>query len=185
VIPFVLAILANNLRNGHNTHSIGYCTLDNAANNDTAVRSLGELYNFERRLRCSLHFIHLTVQVMIYGYGSKAIDIRELLGHHGDRDFGNDENTDSEASDGDGGNDSDDNAFFNAIDQLGFDSSLEGEDADSMAEDDDYDTQIPAIAASIPTHITTITGTLSGNSCISRRPHLIFERTSLSQNTLN
>jgi hypothetical protein len=93
---------------------------------------------------------------MIYGHGSKAIDIRELLGHHGDWDFGGDENTDSEAGDGDSGDD-DNNAFFNAINQLGFDSSLKDEDADFMAEDDDYDdTQVPAIAASIPTHITTI-----------------------------
>jgi hypothetical protein len=67
---------------------------------------------------------------MIYGHGSKAIDIRELLGHHGDGDFGGDENTDSEAGDGDGGDDGDDNSFFNAIDQLGLDSSLEDEDAD-------------------------------------------------------
>jgi hypothetical protein len=93
---------------------------------------------------------------LIYGHGSKAIDIRELLGHHGDRDFGDDENTGSEADNGDSGDDGDDSAFFNAIDQLGFNSSLEDEDANFMAEDNDYDIQIPAIAALIPAHITTI-----------------------------
>jgi hypothetical protein len=86
----------------------------------------------------------------------KVIDIRELLGHHGDRNFGGDENTDSEAGNGDGGDNGNDNAFFNAIDQLGFDFSLEDEDADFMAEDDDYDIQVLAIAVLILTHITTI-----------------------------
>jgi hypothetical protein len=46
--------------------------------------------------------------------------------------------------------------FFNAVNQLGFNSSLKDENADFMAEDNDYNTQIPAIAASIPAHITTI-----------------------------
>jgi hypothetical protein len=54
----------------------------------------------------------LTVQAMIYGHRSKVIDIRKLLGHHGDRDFGGGENTDSEAGDGDGGDNGDNNAFF-------------------------------------------------------------------------
>jgi hypothetical protein len=49
---------------------------------------------------------------MIYGYGLKPIDIQKLLGHHGDRDFSGDENTDSKAGDGDGGDDGDDNAFL-------------------------------------------------------------------------
>jgi hypothetical protein len=74
---------------------------------------------------------------MIYGHRSKIIDIRELLGHHGDRNFGGNENTDSEAGNSDGGDDGDNNAFFNAINQLGFDSSLKDENADSMVENDD------------------------------------------------
>jgi hypothetical protein len=55
---------------------------------------------------------------MIYGHGSKAINIQELLGHYGDRDFGGDENTDFEAGDGDGGDDSDDNAFLMLLTSL-------------------------------------------------------------------
>jgi hypothetical protein len=77
---------------------------------------------------------------MIYGYKSKAIDIRELLGHHGDRNFSGDENIDSEAGDGDSDNNDNNNAFFNAIDQLGFDFSLKNENADFMAENNDDNT---------------------------------------------
>jgi hypothetical protein len=77
---------------------------------------------------------------LIYGHGSKAIDIRELLGHHGDRNFGNDENTGSEADNGDGGDNDDDNALFIAVNQLGFDSSLKNENADFMAKNNNYDT---------------------------------------------
>jgi hypothetical protein len=145
-------------------HRIGYCTLDNAANNDTAVRSLGGLFDFdaeERRLRCGSHFNHLIVQAMIYGLGSKAVSIRELLGQYGDRDFNNDENTNS--GDGDSGDsgdagDSDSYALFTAVDGLSFESDFKDEDADSTAdEDEDYDTQFPAIAALIFSRITTIT----------------------------
>jgi hypothetical protein len=79
------------------------------------------------------------VQAMIYDYESKAVDSRELLGYYNDRNFGGDENTDSEAGNNNGGNDDNDSALFNAIDQLGFDSSLENENADFIAEYDDYD----------------------------------------------
>jgi hypothetical protein len=90
---------------------------------------------------------------MIYSQKSKAIDIRELLDHYGDQDFGINESTDSEADNNDSSNNA---AFFSAIDELEFDSSVKDENADFMAKDDDYDTQIPAIAAEILTYITTI-----------------------------
>jgi hypothetical protein len=53
---------------------IGYFTLDNASNNDTAIQALGAHHSFdheERRLRCGSHIIHLTVIVMLYGFGTK------------------------------------------------------------------------------------------------------------------
>jgi hypothetical protein len=122
------------------------------------MRSLGELYNFdakERRLRCCPHFIHLTVQAILYGLGSKAIKLRELLGQYGDQDFDDSKNTTAEV---DGGEDDNaDDAIFTAVDELSMNADVEIEaDADSTVEDDDdYDTQVPAIAATVPTHITT------------------------------
>jgi hypothetical protein len=122
------------------------------------MRSLGELYNFdakERRLRCCPHFIHLTVQAILYGLGSKAIKLRELLGQYGDQDFDDSKNTTAEV---DGGEDDNaDDALFTAVDELSMNSDVEIEaDADSTVEDDDdYDTRVPAIAATVPTHIIT------------------------------
>jgi hypothetical protein len=43
-----------------------------------------------------------------------------------------------------------------AVNQLGFNSNLKNKNADFMAKNNDYDIQIPAIAALIPAHITTI-----------------------------
>jgi hypothetical protein len=77
---------------------------------------------------------------MIYGQESKAIDIKELLDHYGDQDFGINESTGSEADNSDNSNNA---AFFSAINKLKFDSSIKNENANSMAENNDYDTQIP------------------------------------------
>jgi hypothetical protein len=92
---------------------------------------------------------------MIYGHRSKAIDIRELLGHHGDRDFGGDENTDSEAGDGDGGDDGDNNAFLMLLTSYASIPALKMKMLILWLKMT-IDTQVLAIAASILTHITTI-----------------------------
>jgi hypothetical protein len=57
-------------------------TLDNASNNDTAMQALGHEFEFdtndsERRIRCSPHFINLTVQSILYG--NKSDNIGELF----------------------------------------------------------------------------------------------------------
>jgi hypothetical protein len=95
---------------------------------------------------------------MIYGLGSKAISIRKLLGQYGDRDFNNDENTNS--GDGDSGDagDSDSYALFTAIDRLSFESDFKNKNANFTAnENENYDTQFPTIAALIFLRIITIT----------------------------
>jgi hypothetical protein len=95
---------------------------------------------------------------MIYGLGSKAVSIRELLGQYGDRDFNNDENTNFGDGDSSGAGDSDNYALFTAINGLNFESNFKDEDANSTADENkDYDTQFPAIAALIFLRITTIT----------------------------
>jgi hypothetical protein len=61
---------------------IGYYTLDNATNNDTAMEALAIEFDFsknERRIRCAPHFLNLTVQVIMYG--SKKDNFNELLAH--------------------------------------------------------------------------------------------------------
>jgi hypothetical protein len=65
----------------HN-HRIGYFTLDNAINNDTAVQALASRYGFnenERRIRYAPHFIHLTVKALFYGEESKDVQMKDLL----------------------------------------------------------------------------------------------------------
>jgi hypothetical protein len=71
---------------------IGYCTLDNATNNDTAVTDLGRRYKLEegeRIIWCAAHFIHLTARAMLYGDESKSVTMEELLGPNGDPNFAN------------------------------------------------------------------------------------------------
>jgi hypothetical protein len=122
---------------------------------------LGGLFDFdaeERRFRCGPHFIHFIVQAMIYGLGSKAVRIMKLLGQYGDRDFNNDKNTNS--GDGDSGDagDSDSCVLFTAINRLNFESDFKYEDANFTAdENENYNTQFPAIAALIFLRITIIT----------------------------
>ncbi|KAF5121007.1 putative AC transposase [Metarhizium anisopliae] len=67
---------------------IGYCTLDNATNNDTAMETLGIEFDFdwdERRICCAPHVLNLAVRAMMYG--SKRDNFNDLLAHWGDKDF--------------------------------------------------------------------------------------------------
>ncbi|KAM3547718.1 hypothetical protein MY1884_009465 [Beauveria asiatica] len=67
---------------------IGYFTLDNAADNDTATDALATEFGFdrdERRIRCAPHFLTLAAKAMMYG--SKRDNFAELLTHWGDKDF--------------------------------------------------------------------------------------------------
>lgn len=62
---------------GINSSSIGYFTLDNATNNDTAVATLGTIYSFcvkNRRLRCAPHSLNLVGQTVIFGSDKDAFD---------------------------------------------------------------------------------------------------------------
>ncbi|KAK8912300.1 putative AC9 transposase [Metarhizium anisopliae] len=79
---------------------IGYYTLDNATNNDTAMEALGAEFNFdqhERRIRCAPHFLNRTVRAMMYG--SKGDNFNELLAHWGDKDFMTEEEEHQQLSD--------------------------------------------------------------------------------------
>lgn len=58
-------ICAFSLRN-----RIGYFTLDNATNNDTAMEALAYEFDFdqcERRIRYAPYFLNLAVKTMMYG----------------------------------------------------------------------------------------------------------------------
>ncbi|CAE7020113.1 hypothetical protein PTTW11_03010 [Pyrenophora teres f. teres] len=60
-----------------NDTSVGYFVLDNASNNDTAVESLAEEFNFtasERRLRCCCHILNLGAQLVIWGKDRSAYE---------------------------------------------------------------------------------------------------------------
>ncbi|PZC87942.1 hypothetical protein A1F95_11148, partial [Pyrenophora tritici-repentis] len=57
--------------------SVGYFVLNNASNNDTAVKSLAEEFNFttsERRLRCCCHILNLGAQLVIWGKDRSAYE---------------------------------------------------------------------------------------------------------------
>jgi len=56
---------------------LGYFMLDNAYNNDAAIKTLGSKYGFvasQRRLRCSAHTINLVGQAVIFGSNKDAFD---------------------------------------------------------------------------------------------------------------
>ena len=56
---------------------LGYFMLDNAYNNDSAIKTLGSKYGFvasHRRLRCSAHTINLVGQAVIFGSNKDAFD---------------------------------------------------------------------------------------------------------------
>jgi hypothetical protein len=77
------------------------------------------------------------VQAIIYGLGSKAVNIRNLLGQHGDRNFENNENTNFR------NNNAGDDALITAVNEISYNSDFEDEeDADFMVteEDEDYNT---------------------------------------------
>jgi hypothetical protein len=68
---------------GINEATLGYFTLDNAANNDTAIAAIGRKFSFNplhQRLRCGPHTINLIGQMLLWGkdsdaYTEGAIDI--------------------------------------------------------------------------------------------------------------
>lgn len=56
---------------------LGYFMLNNAYNNDAAIKTLGSKYGFvasQRRLRCSAHTINLVGQAVIFGSNKDAFD---------------------------------------------------------------------------------------------------------------
>jgi hypothetical protein len=60
---------------GVNNASIRYFVLDNASNNDTAVKSLAKEFSFiasERRLQCCCHILNLGAQLVIWGKDRSA-----------------------------------------------------------------------------------------------------------------
>jgi hypothetical protein len=94
---------------------------------------------------------------LLYGLGSKSIEIGELPDQYGDADFSQAENTNFQRQNHDTG-------LIAAIEQLAFSKSKDNEDADFMAEDefmaeDDVInvTQFPSIAVATPIDIITTT----------------------------
>jgi hypothetical protein len=60
---------------GVNNVSIRYLVLNNASNNNTAVKSLTEEFSFiasERRLRCCCYILNLGAQLVIWGKDRSA-----------------------------------------------------------------------------------------------------------------
>jgi hypothetical protein len=58
-----------------NNTSVRYFVLDNASNDDTAVKSLVEEFNFtasKRRLRCCCYILNLGAQLVIWGKDRSA-----------------------------------------------------------------------------------------------------------------
>jgi hypothetical protein len=56
---------------------IGYFVLDNAANNDKAIQTLGTIFNFDpvkRRLRCAAHIVNLVAIQIMYGKDLEAFE---------------------------------------------------------------------------------------------------------------
>ena len=58
---------------------IGYFTLDNAANNDTAMEAIAKRFNLpggsqQRRIRCIGHVINLIVKALLFGKGYEALE---------------------------------------------------------------------------------------------------------------
>jgi hypothetical protein len=58
-----------------NDTSVRYFMLNNASNNNTAVKSLAQEFNFtasKRRLRCCCHILNLGAQLVIWGKDRSA-----------------------------------------------------------------------------------------------------------------
>ncbi|KAI0568968.1 hypothetical protein TUN199_11416, partial [Pyrenophora tritici-repentis] len=56
---------------------LGYFVLNNAANNDTAIAVVAEIYDFllvHRRLRCGPHTLNLIGQTLLWGNNQQAYD---------------------------------------------------------------------------------------------------------------
>jgi hypothetical protein len=97
---------------------LGYCTLDNAANNGTAMEALAAEFDFdsnERRIRCAPHFLDLTTKAMMSG--SKRDDFNELLVHWGDKDFMSEEDEQRQLSDAMNGLATDDDFRVPSVDE--------------------------------------------------------------------
>lgn len=57
---------------------VGYTTLDNAANNDTAMDTLGGLLGFDgkrRRVRCFGHILNLAAKALLFGKCADALEL--------------------------------------------------------------------------------------------------------------
>ncbi|KAM4067764.1 hypothetical protein HRG_009843 [Hirsutella rhossiliensis] len=69
----------------NNPDTVGYFTLDNAANNDTCMEDLAFEHGFspeERRIRCAAHILNLCVRAMLYG--SKQENFAAIVAADGD-----------------------------------------------------------------------------------------------------
>jgi hypothetical protein len=73
---------------------LGFFTLDNATNNDTAMEVIGDNFGFdgtERRLRCAPHCINRVVRAMLYGNETQSLadaldDTPEIYDADGDEE---------------------------------------------------------------------------------------------------
>jgi hypothetical protein len=74
----IASCIENTLRKfGITAPKLGYFMLDNAYNNDAAIKTLGSKYGFiasHRRLRCSAHTINLVGQAVLFSSNKDAFD---------------------------------------------------------------------------------------------------------------
>jgi hypothetical protein len=59
------------------TNKVGYFTLDNASNNDTAMEEIGKALGFmgkTQRLRCFGHILNLAVKALLFGHDSEVFE---------------------------------------------------------------------------------------------------------------
>jgi hypothetical protein len=59
------------------TSKIGFITLDNASNNDTAINELGERLGVngpKQRIRCFGHILNLFAKALLFGHSSEAFE---------------------------------------------------------------------------------------------------------------
>ena len=61
----------------HITSNVGFITLDNASNNDTAIEELGKQLGVngpKRRIRCFGHILNLVAKALLFGHNSEAFE---------------------------------------------------------------------------------------------------------------
>jgi hypothetical protein len=59
------------------SQKVGYFTLDNTSNNDTAIEAISKALNFNRKahqIRCFGHIINLVIKALLFSHNAKAFE---------------------------------------------------------------------------------------------------------------